>query len=117
MDLTLLDRTSVAVGAAALAITQTILGGVFWLGTQSGGSAVETESMVVTTMIDQDVIVDDAAVEDACDPTFDEPAVCVIGAVLDGSGGLIIDLEYRNIHPDRVGFERPRRSARPPLCE
>ncbi len=38
-------------------------------------------------------------------PDFEQPAACIVGAALDDSGNLVIDLEYRNVDPDQLGFD------------
>lgn len=42
---------------------------------------------------------------DPCSPVFEQPAVCLVAAAFDDSGELIIEIEYRNVEAEQIGFD------------
>lgn len=110
MDRIPLHRRSVAVGAIGLAVLQGVTAGVFWAGFRVGVSdQPSTTSQTIpdpeTTLATETSPVPTTARHDPCSPDFEEPAACIVAAAFDDVGDLIVEIEYRNVDPDRVGFD------------
>lgn len=110
MDRTPLHRRSVAAGVIGLAVLQAVAAGVFWAGFQVGASdqpstPPHTSPNTETTLATETDPVPTTARQDPCSAEFVEPAACIVGAAFDDVGDLIIEIEYRNVEPERVGFD------------
>lgn len=104
MDRPPLHRRSIAAGVVGLAVVQVVVVGVFWAGFRAGASDQTNQTPQITS-IEEIAPVTTVIRRDPCSPEFEQPAACIVGAALDDSGTLVIDLEYRNVDPDQLGFD------------
>lgn len=110
MDRTPLHRRSAATGAIGLAVLQVAAAGVFWAGFRLGASDETSATPLTDPKPETTLTVDTnptspAGLQDPCAPDFQEVAACIVAATIDETGDLIIELECRNVEPDRVGFD------------